>query len=186
MITKDKQSLRKLMLTKLRNQKEEQAERKSLKIKEKLFKLKVFKQAKIVMFYLALKDEVKTRSMIEEAITLGKRVAVPTCDIRHKKILPCLVTGLEAKDFKRGAHCINEPRRKKPVAPEEIDLCVVPGVAFDTQGNRLGRGLGYYDRFLSALPPDTPKIGLAFRLQVLKYLPPASPHDISVDKVLFA
>lgn len=183
---KDKQALRKLMLTRLRNQKEEQAEKRSLKIKEKLFKLKVFKQAKIVMFYLALKDEVRTRLMIEEAITLGKRVAVPTCDTRHKKILPCLVTGLEAEDFKRGAHCIDEPRCKRPVAPEEIDLCVVPGVAFDAQGNRLGRGLGYYDRFLSALPPDTPKIGLAFRFQVLKHLPSRLPHDISVDKVLFA
>lgn len=182
---KDKQALRKLMLTRLRNQKEEQAEKRSLKIKEKLFKLKVFKQAKIVMFYLALKDEVGTRLMIEEAIALGKRVAVPTCDIRHKKILPCLVTGLEAKDFKRGAYCIDEPRCKRPVAPEKIDLCIVPGVAFDAEGNRLGRGLGYYDRFLSAIPADTPKIGLAFRFQVLKHLT-SLPHDISVDKVLFA
>lgn len=173
------------MLVKLKNQKEEQAERKSLKIKEKLFKLKLFKQAKTVMFYLALKDEVRTRSMIEGAIILGKRVAVPTCDIRHKKILPCLVAGLEANDFKGGAYCIDEPRCKKPVSPDSIDLCIVPGVAFDEGGNRLGRGLGYYDRFLSALPADTPKIGLAFKFQVLKHIP-SSPHDISVDKVLFA
>lgn len=181
-----KRSLRTLMLNKLRNQKKEAVKEKSLKIKEKLFSLKVFKQAKTVMFYLALASEVQTRFMIGEAIRLGKKVAVATCDIRHKKIIPCLLTGLEAKDFKKGAHCIDEPCCKKPIPARMIDLCIVPGLAFDAQGNRLGRGRGYYDRFLAALPDDTPKIGLAFKFQILKHLLKVSPHDIRVDKVLFA
>lgn len=174
------------MLQKLKNQKEEELKRKSLAIKEKLFRLKAFKQAKTIMFYLALKSEVSTRSMIEGAITLGKKVTVPTCDIKAKKLIPCLVTGLAANDFKKGAYCIDEPCCKEPVPKEAIDLFIVPGLAFDVKGNRLGRGMGYYDRFLSSLPDDAPKIGLAFKFQVLKRLPHHLPHDIRVDKVLFA
>ncbi len=174
------------MLDKLSSQKEEAAREKSLKIKEKLFRLKVFKRAKTVMFYLALKSEVETRAMIEGAISLGKKVVIPTCDRRHKNIIPCLVTGLEAKDFKKGTYGIDEPCARRPYPAEKIDLCIVPGLAFDSQGNRLGRGLGYYDRFLSALSPDTEKIGLAFKFQILSRLPHILPHDIGVDKVLFA
>ena len=181
-----KQELRKLMSAKLKNQKEESVRKKSLAIKEKLFRLKAFTQAKTVMFYLALKSEVQTRLMIEGAITLGKKVAVPICDIRHKKIIPCMIRGLKDSDFKKGAYCIDEPCGKKPVNPADIGLCVIPGVAFDAKGNRLGRGLGYYDRFLALLPKRVPKVGLAFKFQVLPCLPQSLPHDVRVDKVLFA
>ncbi|HAH20576.1 MAG: 5-formyltetrahydrofolate cyclo-ligase [Omnitrophica WOR_2 bacterium GWF2_43_52] len=182
----DKQELRKLMATKLKNQKEESVRRSSLKIKEKLFKLKVFKQAKTIMFYCALSSEVQTRLMMEEAFTLGKKIAVPIADIKAKKITPCLVTGVATNNFRKGAYSIDEPCCKKPIDPKAIDLCIVPGLAFDTKGNRLGRGMGYYDRFLSLLPESIPKIGLAFRFQVLKHLPHCLPHDIRVNKVLFA
>ena len=136
----DKQELRKLMATKLKNQKEESVRRSSLKIKEKLFKLKVFKQAKTIMFYCALSSEVQTRLMMEEAFTLGKKIAVPIADIKAKKITPCLVTGAATNNFRKGAYSIDEPCCKKPVGPEAIDLCIVPGLAFDIKGNRLGRG----------------------------------------------
>ena len=174
------------MLKRLKEQKEESNRKRSLKIKEKLFSLKTFKQAKTIMFYLALKSEVQTGAMIEEAVKSGKRVVVPTCDIRHKKIIPCLITSLEAKYFKKRAYSIDEPCYKKPVRPGAIDLFVVPGLAFDKAGNRLGRGLGYYDRFLGSLPPNVYKVGLAFKFQVFKCLSFCLPHDVRVDKVLFA
>jgi 5-formyltetrahydrofolate cyclo-ligase len=66
-----------------------------------------------------------------------------------------------------------------------LDLVITPGVAFDKKGNRLGRGKGYYDRFLSKIPKDTPSIGLAFNLQVLPAVPVTS-QDVSVKKVIFA
>lgn len=185
-ICQDKRALRKLMLEKLRNQKEAEILKKSLKIKERLFRLKVFKEAKTIMFYLALKSEVQTKLMIEGAIKLGKRVVVPACDVRRKKIIPCLITSLEAKNFKKGAHCIKEPACREPIDKSDIDLFVIPGLAFDTKGNRLGRGLGYYDRFLSALSEKTVRIGLAFKFQVVKSLPFCLPYDIRVDKILFA
>ena len=174
------------MLSKLRKQKEEWVRKKSLAIKEKLFQLKVFKQAKTIMFYCALTSEVQTRLMIEKALTLGKKVVVPTCDIKAKKIIPCMVTTGEARNFEKGAYCIDEPCCKKPVKPKMINLCIVPGLAFDKKGNRLGRGLGYYDRFLSLLPASAIKIGLAFKFQVCNHLPQSLPHDVCVDKVLFA
>lgn len=185
-VVSNKKELRKLMVTKLKNQKEEYRKKRSLKIQEKLFKLKVFKQAKTIMFYCALSVEVQTRLMIEEAVTLGKKVVVPATDIKARKIIPCVVTGLRADDFRKGAYCIDEPCCKKEVKPSAIDLCIVPGLAFDVQGNRLGRGMGYYDRFLSLLPESIPKIGLAYTFQVLERLPQTQPHDVRVNKVLFA
>ncbi len=180
------QALRTQMITKLRAQKKEEAQAISLKIMRKLFRLKFFKQAKTVMFYIAHDGEVQTRRMIEEAVKLGKNVAVPTCDIKTRKIIPCLLTGLEKKHFQKGAYDIHEPLHKKPIDSKKIDVVIVPGLAFDFKGNRLGRGMGYYDRFLDAVPEDTPKVGLAYKFQVLKKLPACMPHDIRVDKVLFA
>lgn len=174
------------MLEKLKKQREELRKKRSLRIKDKLFKLRVFKEAKTIMFYLALNPEVQTRIMIEEALKLGKKIAVPACDIKAKKIKTCVLRNLENRHLKKGAYGISEPSRGRPVDPAGIDLCIVPGLAFDLSGNRLGRGLGYYDRFLSRLPESAHKIGLAFKFQVLKHLPFCLPHDIRVDKVLFA
>ena len=183
----DKRKLRKLMLKRLNNQKEESRGEKSIKIKEKLFRLDVFKKAKTIMMYLALNPEVQTYQMIEGALRLGKRVAVPVCGTKAKKITPCLIKGLESRCFKEGPYGIKEPSGRKAVNIREIDLCLVPGLAFDLSGNRLGRGMGYYDRFLGSLAADAPKIGLAFKFQVLKSLSQyCLPHDLRVDQVVFA
>jgi len=181
-----KENLRKLMLEKLKKQREELRKKRSLSIKDKLFRLKVFKEAKTILFYLALKPEVQTRTMIEEALKLGKKIAVPVCDIKAKEIKPCLLRTLENRHLKKGAYGISEPFLTRPIDPAKIDLCIVPGLAFDLSGNRLGRGLGYYDRFLSRLPESAHKIGLAFKFQVLKHLHFCLPYDVRVDKVLFA
>lgn len=183
----DKQKLRKLMLKRLNNQKEESRGEKSIKIKERLFRLDVFKKAKTIMMYLALNPEVQTYQMIEGALRLGKRVALPVCGTKAKKITPCLIKGLESRCFKEGPYGIKEPSGRNAVNIREIDLCLVPGLAFDLSGNRLGRGMGYYDRFLGSLAEGTPKIGLAFKFQVLKSLSSyCLPHDLRVDKLVFA
>jgi 5-formyltetrahydrofolate cyclo-ligase len=67
----------------------------------------------------------------------------------------------------------------------DIDLVIVPGIAFDKKGNRVGRGKGCYDAFLKKLPKDTPSIGLAFDFQILPAVP-STPADVTVEKVLFA
>jgi len=177
-----KQQIRSKILAKLKTQKEEDLERKSKKIRDELFRSLVFKRSKIVMFYISFGGEVETREMISEAQNLGKIVAVPVC-ARDRKIKPCLLLG-KAK-LKKGNYGIGEPAIKQFVRPKDLNLVIVPGVAFDQRGNRLGRGKGYYDRFLKKLPEKAYTIGLAFDFQILPTLPIAA-IDVCVNRVIFA
>ena len=181
MLTKNK--LRSKILFTLRQQKDDQRLEKSRLIKNKLFRLKVFRKAKRIMFYLAYDGEVETEEMIKEAMKQGKIVAVPVCKVKEKKIIPCKI-GPDT-EFNRGPYGIKEPRKKIPLPLKELDLVIVPGVAFDKKGMRLGRGKGYYDFFLKELPKKTTTIGLAFDFQIVPRLPSLS-HDMPVDRVLFA
>lgn len=155
-------------------------------IKGKLFNEKAFKEAKVVMFYVSLKDEVYTLSMIDEAIKIGKRVCVPVI-IKEEKHLIAGEIKDRINDLERQHFGIYQPKagHVKEVPLEDIDLIVVPGIAFDKNNVRLGRGHGYYDRFLCALPNDTKTIGLAFDFQVVENLPRDS-HDIPVWKTITA
>lgn len=174
-------------MCKLRNHKEEDRAKKSSKIAKKLFLLKEFLKAKTVLFYISFDGEVDTLRMIKDTIRQGKRVAIPVIHKGKKEIFPSLLMDLEA-ELKIGPYGVLHPKEEyiRPISPEAIDLVVVPGLAFDEAGNRLGRGMGYYDRFLSRLPKDTPTVGLAFDFQVIDDFPPLEPHDLSVSKILFA
>lgn len=178
-----KQEIRSKILRKLSKQKEENRRIKSCLIKEKLFKQSVFKKAKRVMFYIALKGEVETKEMIEAAKSLGKIIAVPVCIKNRTSLRPALLECV--KHLKKGPYGVSEPIGSRFMALRDLDLVITPGVAFDRKGNRLGRGKGYYDRFLSKIPKDTPSIGLAYRLQILPAVP-VNSSDVSVKKVLFA
>jgi len=177
-----KRAIRSKILLKLKTQKEEDQKKKSSIIKDKLFRLSVFKRAKKVMFYLSFDGEVNTQEMIKEAIKLGKMVAVPVCrGVRAMR--PCRLS-LRARLIK-GPYGVKEPAIKRFVKLEDLDLVIVPGVAFEKSGNRLGRGKGCYDYFLRKLPKRIPSIGLAFAFQILPSLP-ATSEDVGVKKILFA
>ena len=178
-----KQQIRSKILFRLKTQKEEDRNKKSNAIARKLFGLKLFKKAKVVMFYVSFDGEVNTEDMIEKARKLGKIIALPACNARKCMIAPCAYG--HSMPLRRGLYGILEPQVKKPMPVEQVDLLIVPGVAFDKKGNRLGRGKGYYDRFLNTLNPDTPRIGLAFDFQILPSLPITSA-DVPVNRVLFA
>lgn len=181
-----KSKIRKEIRNKLDNQNNTQRLRKSRLIKDKLFKLAEFKRARRLMFYIATPEEVETRFMISDAQKLGKEIAVPTILMREKRMIASLIKDLKTETCS-GPYGIMQPKREciRQVPGETIDLAVVPGLAFDEQGHRLGRGGGYYDRFLANLPPGAARIGLAFNFQVLKDVPVLS-HDISVTKVISA
>ena len=178
-----KEEIRSKILLKLSKQKEEDRSIKSCLIKEKLFKQSVFKKAKRVMFYIAMKGEVETKEMIEAAKRLGKIIAVPVCIENRRSLRPALFNSFS--HMKKGPYGVSEPAVSRFIALKDLDLVIAPGLAFDKKGNRLGRGKGYYDRFLSKIPKDTPSIGLAFRLQILPAVP-VNSSDVSVKKVLFA
>ena len=178
-----KRLLRSKILLRLKRQKEEDRYQRTKAVEKKLLRTKEFKKAKLVMFYIALSGEVNTEEMIRVAKKLGKIVAVPVCKRIGLSIKPCILDGHGG--MRKGPYGVVEPAVKRPARIKDLDLVIVPGLAFDKKGDRLGRGKGYYDRFLSRLPKDTPSIGLAFDFQILSTVPTVS-HDVSVSKVLSA
>ena len=181
-----KHKIRSHIREKLNSHSDLEKSRKSGIIKNRLFNEEAFKEAKVVMFYVSLKDEVSTMSMIDEAIKIGKRVCVPVIIKEEKRLIAgeikSRIADLECQHFG-----IYQPKagHVKEVPLEDIDLIIVPGVAFDKKNMRLGRGHGYYDRFLCAVPNKTRTVGLAFDFQVLEDLPQDS-HDIPVWKTITA
>jgi len=171
------------MLFRLNSQKEDIRERKSRCITKKLLRSKLFIKAKCVMFYIAFGGEVNTEEMIREARKKAKTVTVPVCRKNRISLRPAILD--EHAGLVRGPYGVREPVDKNYLRLADLDLVVVPGLAFDKSGNRLGRGKGCYDRFLSKLGKDTPVIGLAFGFQILPSVPTTS-HDVSVKQVLFA
>ena len=184
MTLKSKLAIRKRLLKLLRNQKEEDRFKKSLVILRKFFAIKEVKLAKTILFYVAFDGEVETLGMIKRAGAQGKKVAVPTIIKDKKMIIPTLIRNYE-EDLELGPYGIKQPKHN-PVSwlkPQDLDLVVVPGVAFDKDGHRLGRGAGYYDRFLAQLPKSVLTVGLAFDFQVVDRLP-HQDHDQPVSRVI--
>ncbi len=177
-----KGQIRSKILLRLKKQKKECQVQKSKLVKEKLFKTSVFKKAKIVLFFISFGGEINTQDMIKEARKSGKIVAVPVCK-RNGIMRPSVL--LEKTRLIRGLYGIYEPAIKRFVNLEDLGLVIVPGIAFDKKGNRLGRGKGYYDRFLRKLPEKTSSIGLAYDFQILPHIP-ANILDKKVDRVIFA
>jgi len=177
-----KQKIRNTILMKLKTQKEENRNKKSAQLKNKLFRNRVFKKAKTVMFYMPFGGEVDTVDMIRSAQKIGKIVVVPVCG-KNRMMSPCVLK--DKGTLLRGPYGIREPALKKPVNLKSLDLVIVPGLAFDKQGRRLGRGKGYYDRFLSRISQHSISIGLAYDFQILPSIP-TTEYDIDVHKVIFA
>jgi len=178
-----KQVIRSKILLRLKTQKEEDRDRKSSLIKQKLLRALVFKKAKVVMFFISFGGEVNTREMIKKAIASGKTVAVPVCS-KKRAMRPSILR--EKAKLVRGLYEIYEPAIKKFVKLEDLDLVIVPGISFDKKGSRLRRGKGYYDTFLHKLKPyKTASIGLAFDFQILPYIP-TTCEDKEVERVIFA
>ena len=179
-----KEKIRKEILLRLRKQKEEDRRHKSLLILKKLFALVEFKRAKTVLFYASFDGEVETLEMMEQALTLGKKIALPNIHTKNKEIIPTYVNDLQ-EDLILGPYGIQQSRHHPALGVEldEIDLSIVPGIAFDRDNYRLGRGAGYYDRFLVRLSKHIPSIGLAFDFQIVSRLP-RQEHDIPMTKVI--
>lgn len=177
-----KSQIRNKILLDLKTQKEEDRNRKSRIIKKKLFKTKEFIKAKRVMFYISFDGEVNTKEMIKEARSIGKIVCVPVCK-KNGTMRPATLD--ENSKLTKGPYGIYEPVIKRFINLKDLELVIVPGLAFDKKGNRLGRGKGYYDRFLKKISKKTISIGLAFDFQILPSLP-ATTTDVNVDKVIFA
>ena len=132
-----KQKIRSKILLRLKTQKEAISSKKSRIIKEKLFRVKAFKKAKNVMFYIALKGEVNTAEMIKEAKKIGKIVTVPVCKKNRITIRPCILD--DNAVLKKGPYGVCEPALERLIHLKELDLVIAPGLAFDKKGKLIFR-----------------------------------------------
>ena len=138
-----------------------------------------FLQAQTLLIYSALPDEVQTQSLLDELTEAGKTVLLPKV-VSSEDMELRRYTGTSS--LQPGAYGIMEPVGERFTDYATIDIAVVPGMAFDAQGHRLGRGKGYYDRFLAKIP-DVYKIGLCFSWQMVDEVP-SEANDITMDEVM--
>jgi len=155
---------------------------KSEMIRGRLFERPEFAIAQTVLFYVSYDNEVATHDMIKRSLLDRKRIVVPCADTREKTLSLSLLRRWD--DLVPGAYKIPEPKVecRMPARIEDLDLCIIPGVAFDEAGHRIGHGMGFYDRLLR-YPHQALKVGLAFELQVVPAIP-AEPHDVTLDMIV--
>ncbi len=158
---------------------EEQRHQKSRKACANLLSLPHFQSASSIMMYLSLPHEVDTSEAILHAWQLGKTVAVPKISWQQRHMIPVRINSLET-GFSTCASGLRNPTGGVPIPFEEIDLVVTPALGFDTQGNRLGRGGSYYDRFFANEDLRAARCGLAFAEQLLDSIP-VTESDMPVD-----
>lgn len=151
-----------------------------ISVKEKITFLPEYKTAESVFCYVSKKGEAETDFLLEQILKDNKRLLVPRCIDKKGNM-----EAVEIKDLtclKEGFYGIKEPETGKVVNKNEIDLCIVPGIAFDEDGYRLGYGGGYYDRFLS--DAEMCVVGVCFEELKIENLP-KEENDVKADLVIF-
>jgi 5-formyltetrahydrofolate cyclo-ligase len=157
---------------------------KSERIRERLFRTRDFQDAKRILFYVSRGKEVATHKMIREALKLGKVIAVPIVKPDEGLLLLSEIRDFD-KELEPGYLGILEPKEcfTRPIELQDIDLVLVPGIAFDEFGSRLGYGGGYYDRLLRGRRKGTGLFGLAFEVQITSHIPLDS-IDLRVEGII--
>jgi 5-formyltetrahydrofolate cyclo-ligase len=147
--------------------------------------LGAFRRARVTLAYASFGSELDTRGLLRRVVAGGRRLVLPRIQRAERRLALYEVRDLDA-DLRPGVWGIPEPApdRCRPVAPDEIDFVLVPGVVFDPEGGRIGYGAGYYDRLLGTWPrPVPPLVAAAFELQVVPAVP-VLPADRRVDLVV--
>ncbi len=146
-----------------------------------LVRQQIWHDSHMVLGYLAFKDELDLFASLEDAWASGKTVALPRY-VPERNDYCAAFTSPEKREFVKGAFGVLEPPSDSPLIPlNRLDLVLVPGLAFDRQGRRLGRGKGFYDRLLAEVTGI--KCGVALDEQIVEELP-EEPHDIAMDFIL--
>lgn len=154
----------------------------SAAIADRLAELPAWRDARVVHTYVgAVEGEVGTRELVSRALGEGRTVACPRVRWSPRGLDSFAIRSLDDLVESRRGLWEPDPRRTEPVSDAEIDVVVVPGLAFDRRGWRVGFGAGLYDRFLAGV--DAPRVGLAFSLQIEPSLP-VEPHDEPVDWIV--
>lgn len=157
----------------------------SRRIAARVMALPEYAEASTVLLYVSVGDEVRTGDLIRRCMEAGRRAVIPYCLpdelelflLRNlDELTPGMLDILEPRPELRA-----DPRRRVPI--EEVDLVLVPGLAFDRRGGRLGHGKAYYDKLLGGKAESTRTVGLAFECQLVDEVPMA-PHDVFLDRIV--
>ncbi|MFK7960738.1 MAG: 5-formyltetrahydrofolate cyclo-ligase [Phycisphaerales bacterium] len=136
-----------------------------------------------VMLYMPLATEIDVLPAAVQCFQNGQTVCLPRVDWERRDMQPVEVRSFDDHAMETDPKSIRSPRDGRPVVPDAIDLIVVPALAYDVAGHRLGRGGGYYDRFMERLRPGVPRVGIVFDRQIVDEVP-AEDHDIAVHTVV--
>ena len=176
----DKQELRNKIKALKRAMTQQEIEEKSQALGRLFLASDAYKNARTISGYLPYNQEVRTTAMLQKTLEDGKRVAVPKCYGDEMRFIY-----LEDLSKVEKGYCnIPEPIEDGPIADDPTALVLMPGLAFDPQGHRMGYGGGFYDKFLAA-EPGHPTLALCYDFQMLEHLA-TEDHDIPVDTVLWA
>lgn len=154
---------------------------KSAVVLEKLKALPEWNKAGTIFAFISMKDEIDTEEILREILNSGKKLAVPRIDGENLvfHLIESITEGLVPD-----CYGIPEPEASAPVAiPAGNDMMLIPGLAFDSRNNRLGRGKGFYDRYLASIPEAISRIGICYDFQIVDAVP-AEPHDKPLDMTI--
>ena len=153
------------------------------KIRKRVLDWPLFQKARDIFFYCSKGSEVDTRILIKDALSLGKHVSLPI-SLPDGGLEVSRIFDLES-DCELGLFGIDEPKKTQDcvVDVDDIEIFLIPGIAFDLAGHRLGWGRGFFDRFLAALKSDQLKVGLSYETQMTDLIR-AQEHDVRMDWVV--
>lgn len=154
------------------------------RILQGLWQIPAMKEATTIMLYVNFRSEVETMPLFSQCQQQDILTAAPLTISKNHRLIPYLVSN--PKDELIAGYCgIPEPdsNRLTEIAPDQLDIVLVPGSVFDRQGGRLGYGGGYYDRFLASQAPQALRVGLAYEMQVVEQVP-TMDHDIPLQYLI--
>ena len=179
----EKEATRRAIRRAVRGMTAQEREQESLAVCDRFMGLPEVAAAKRVMVFISMSDEIDTAPVVRACLDAGKQVYAPKTTRRPRRMEPARVESVES--LRPGTFGILEPPRGESCAPGDLDVILVPAVGFDRQGNRLGRGAGYYDRFMCSPGFRAFRVGVGFRPQLVDQVP-VEGHDLPVHVVVTA
>jgi 5-formyltetrahydrofolate cyclo-ligase len=177
----EKTSLRSQVRAELKKMSTEDRTAASLQLCALLEKQEIWRKAQSILFFAPLADEPDIWQLLVDSLSNKKTVLLPRFEVEQGHYSACLITDA-ARDLRAGKFGVREPAESCAKIPlNRLDLILAPGIAFDLQGHRLGRGKGFYDRLLATL--HGPTCGVAFDQQIVERIP-VEPHDIRLNCIL--
>jgi 5-formyltetrahydrofolate cyclo-ligase len=185
-IFNEKKILRKEILTKRKNIDIVEKEKMDRKICDKFYESKYYRDAKNIFIYISYDSEINTKEIINKALIDNKKIYVPRTEFKTRLMDAVEIISLD--NLIESEYGILEPSIEEPhIEPNELDLIVVPGVAFDRNGGRIGYGAGFYDRYFKKINKDNikkiQKLALAYDFQILENIP-MNEHDVPVSYII--